>query len=103
MKNLISADRRKKWNDVKLFLLVLPVLAVVFLFSYAPLWGWSFAFFQYKPGKSLFDSAFVGLENFKVLFGNVVMRKNLIRVLQNTFGIHPVSYTHLISATMERK
>ena len=92
MKNLISADRRKKWNDVKLFLLVLPVLAVVFLFSYAPLWGWSFAFFQYKPGKSLFDSAFVGLENFKVLFGNVVMRKNLIRVLQNTFGIHLLGY-----------
>ena len=28
MKNLISADRRKKWNDVKLFLLVLPVLDV---------------------------------------------------------------------------
>lgn len=84
--------RRYRWNRFKLFLYVLPVLALVILFCYVPLWGWSFAFFQYKPGRSLLSSDFVGLENFKALFGNAVMRKNLIRVLKNTFGIHLLGY-----------
>lgn len=92
MNKKITVSREKKWNNFKLFLFVLPVLLVVILFHYAPLWGWSFAFFQYKPGRSLFDSEFVGLDNFKALFGNVVMRKNLIRVLRNTFGIHLLGY-----------
>ncbi len=92
MATISSVSRKKKWNNVKLFLYVLPAVAVVFLFCYAPLWGWSFAFFQYKPGRELLDSTFVGLDNFKALFGNVVMRKNLLRVLLNTFGIHILGY-----------
>lgn len=84
--------KEKRWNDFKLFLYVLPVVAIVILFCYVPLWGWSFAFFQYKPGRALLDSTFVGLDNFEVLFGNVVMRKNLFRVLKNTFGIHLLGY-----------
>lgn len=92
MKTKVAVKKEKRWNDFKLFLYVLPVLAVVILFAYLPLWGWSFAFFQYKPGRALVDSPFVGLENFKVLFGNVVMRRNLFRVLKNTFGIHLLGY-----------
>lgn len=79
-------------RSFKLFLCVLPGLIMVFVFHYLPLWGWSFAFFQYKPGKELLDSAFVGLDNFKQLFGNAVMRRNLGRVLLNTFGIHFLGY-----------
>ncbi|MBQ8640564.1 MAG: sugar ABC transporter permease [Lachnospiraceae bacterium] len=92
-KKVVDAkSRQRRWNDFKLFLYVLPVVALVILFSYVPLWGWSFAFFQYKPGRSLMNSQFVGLDNFEALFGNVVMRKNLIRVLKNTFGIHLLGY-----------
>ena len=87
-----NSSKRKKWNDFKLFLYVAPAVLLVILFCYVPLWGWSFAFFQYKPGRSLLDSTFVGLDNFKVLFGNVVMRRNLFRVLKNTFGIHLLGY-----------
>lgn len=84
--------KKKQWNRFKVFLYALPAIVLVFIFHYMPLWGWSFAFFQYKPGKSLFDCAFVGWDNFTTLFGNVVMRKNLIRVLLNTFGIHFLGY-----------
>lgn len=87
-----SKSSNMKKNSVKVFLLALPMIAVVFLFSYVPLWGWSFAFFQYKPGKSVWDCLFVGWDNFKLLFGNVVMRRNLFRVLRNTFGIHMLGY-----------
>lgn len=82
----------KKKKGFRLFLCVLPGILLVFVFHYLPLWGWSFAFFQYKPGKSLFDSAFVGLDNFRELFGNAIMRRNLFRVLKNTFGIHLLGY-----------
>lgn len=60
--------------------------------AYLPLWGWSYAFFQYKPGRALADCTFVGLQNFKDLFANAVMRKNILRVLKNTFGIQFLGY-----------
>lgn len=82
----------KKWESYKLFLYVLPCLIFIFLFKYLPLWGWSYAFFQYKPGRDLFKCAFVGLQNFTALFGNAVMRNNLLRVLRNTFGIQILNY-----------
>lgn len=82
----------KKWESYKLFLYVLPCLIFIFIFKYLPLWGWSYAFFQYKPGRDLFKCAFVGLQNFTALFGNAVMRNNLLRVLRNTFGIQILNY-----------
>ena len=83
---------RHKWDDYKVFLFALPAIALVLLFRYAPLWGWSFALFQYKPGKALLDCKFVGLQNFTFLFQNHVMQRNLVRVLTNTFGIHMLGY-----------
>ena len=82
----------KKWESYKLFLYVLPCLIFIFIFKYLPLWGWSYAFFQYKPGRDLFKCAFVGLQNFTALFGNAVMHNNLLRVLRNTFGIQILNY-----------
>ncbi len=84
--------RKHTWADYKLFLLAAPAIGLVIIFNYLPLWGWSFAFFQYEPGLSLKDCEFVGWDNFKALFGNVVMRRNLLRVLKNTFGIHLLGY-----------
>ena len=40
--------KRKQWNRIKVFLYALPAIVLVFMFHYLPLWGWSFAFFQYK-------------------------------------------------------
>ena len=82
----------KKWESYKLFLYVLPCLIFIFIFNYLPLWGWAYSFFQYKPGLSLSDCKFVGLQNFQALFGNAIMRENLFRVLRNTFGIQLLNY-----------
>ena len=38
------------------------------MFSYVPLFGWLYAFFDYKPAVSLFQCDFVGLKYFKRLF-----------------------------------
>lgn len=88
--------RHKTWNmkreGGKLLLMMLPCLLIVFIFSYLPLWGWAYAFFQYKPGKSLTECEFVGLQNFTYLFSNPVMRQRLFEVLRNTFAIHGIGY-----------
>ena len=55
-------------HRLKLLLLALPFVAMVFLFNYLPLFGWSYAFFDYYPGVPLKESTFVGLKYFKLIF-----------------------------------
>lgn len=68
-------------EGVKLTLLALPFVIFVFIFCYLPLLGWSFAFFDYKPGLSLSQAKFVGLKYFKYMFG---YNRDIIRVIRNT-------------------
>ncbi len=72
----------------RLFLLSLPFLIGIFIFSYLPLAGWAYSFFNYKPGKNLFDCEFVGWKWFAAPFNNPVLRKQFIRVMKNTLAIN---------------
>lgn len=88
-----SKQERKKSNPrekagFRLFLLTLPILIGILIFSYMPLLGWSYAFFDYKPGVPLADSNFVGLKWFLMPFKNPVLRGQFIRVMKNTLGIN---------------
>lgn len=71
----------------RLLLMILPFLALVLVFSYLPLYGWRYAFFDYKPGFDLRMADFVGLKWFKFLFGNPATRSDIYRVLKNTFAM----------------
>ena len=71
----------------KLFLMMLPFLLSVFLFAYLPLYGWSYAFFNYKFGIPLNQQEFVGFKWFAEMFTNPANRENIARVLKNTFGM----------------
>ena len=71
----------------KLFLMMLPFLVAVLLFSYLPLYGWSYAFFNYKFGQPLSDQEFVGFKWFSEMWTNPANRENIVRVLKNTFGM----------------
>lgn len=64
-----------------------PFLIAVFAFSYLPLYGWSYAFFDYHAGMNLKDSAFVGLKFFRSMVDNPISRGEILRVLSNTFGM----------------
>lgn len=72
----------------RLFLLSLPFLIGIFIFSYLPLSGWAYSFFNYKPGKALLDCEFVGLKWFMAPFNNPVLRGQFLRVMANTLGIN---------------
>ena len=79
-----------------LFWMAMPFILYIFVFHYLPLWGWSFAFVNYRPGRSVFDSTFVGFQNFSALFLQPVMRNRLIEVLRNTLGMQLFNYAFSI-------
>jgi len=84
--------RKNKKKGIKAFLYALPGIIWVFVTCYCVLWGWIYAFYNYKPGRALSNCEFVGLKNFITLFGNSVMRANLFRSIKNTLGMHMLSY-----------
>ena len=81
----------KKLYSYKLFLMVFPFLVLVFLFSYFPLHGWAYAFYDYRPPFQLKDCKFVGLEWFTTLFSNASKRKQIFDVMLNTFAMSGLS------------
>ena len=81
----------KKLYSYKLFLMVFPFLVLVFLFSYFPLHGWAYAFYDYRPPFQLKDCEFVGLKWFTTLFSNASKRKQIFDVMLNTFAMSGLS------------
>ncbi|WP_258171141.1 sugar ABC transporter permease [Paenibacillus sp. R14(2021)] len=73
------------WNRLSLLLMILPFLILLFIFSYIPLFGWSYAFFDYKPGLGLLHSPFAGLKYFHLMVFE--QGSELVRVLRNTFAL----------------
>lgn len=71
----------------KLFLLILPFLILTFMFSYFPLHGWIYAFYDYRAPLKLSQCEFVGLKWFKTLFSNSTQVAQLIQVMKNTFAM----------------
>ena len=73
--------------SMRLFLMLLPFLILVFVFSYLPLWGWRYAFFDYKSGDTLSMDNFVGLKWFQQLVMNKARVSDMIRVMKNTLAM----------------
>lgn len=71
----------------RLFLMMLPMLVLAFIFCYLPLFGWRYAFFDYKSGETLSMDKFVGLKWFKSLFNTAATRKDVVRVVKNTLAM----------------
>lgn len=74
-------------SKYKLFLMFLPFAVLAFLFCYLPLYGWRYAFFDYKSGGTLSADNFVGFKWFAYLFKNQATRRDLINVMTNTLAI----------------
>lgn len=81
----LSKMQRKQGK--KMFLLIIPFLILAFLFSYLPLFGWVYAFFDYKPPIPLSQSEFVGVQWFKMMVQNPAQLREIGQVLVNTFAM----------------
>ena len=71
----------------RLFLMMLPVILLSFIFSYLPIWGWRYAFFDYTPGGGIGPDNYVGFKWFSFLFSDPATSADLIRVLRNTLAM----------------
>jgi len=78
----ITKKKMNKQRWVLLGMVLIPFAALV-TFAYVPIWGWLIAFFKYSPGRPLFSSPFVGLDNFKRLFQGT----QFLNVLRNTLAL----------------
>lgn len=82
---------RRKARGYREFLYILPLILLVAVFSYYPLYGWVYAFFDYKPPFPLSKDTFVGFKWFSYMVDNDVKRKQLGQVMMNTFAVSGLS------------
>ncbi|MDR2481904.1 MAG: ABC transporter permease subunit [Spirochaetaceae bacterium] len=90
MKNL-----KKRWtkDDIHFSILALPAAVWYLLFCYLPMFGVIIAFKQYRVSggflKSIFESKWTGLQNFKFLFSN----PDIWFIIRNTLAYNAVMIT----------
>ncbi|WP_042163771.1 ABC transporter permease subunit [Paenibacillus gorillae] len=78
--------KKKVSRDGKLlFLLSIPFIVGMLVFNYFPVYGWVYAFFDYKPGVPLSATPFVGLEHFKEIFTS---SSDLVNAFVNTLAMN---------------
>ncbi|GIQ61528.1 hypothetical protein PACILC2_00960 [Paenibacillus cisolokensis] len=77
--------RKSLWIKLKrqryLMLLLLPCVALTFVFSYMPLWGLLMAFMDYRPGRAFFDNPWVGWKHFEYF---IVYSGDFFTILRNS-------------------
>lgn len=84
-------QNKKKLRSYKEFLYVFPFIILVAVFAYYPLYGWVYAFFDYKPPRPMTMDDFVGLKWFKSLIANPVKSRQILDVLRNTFAMSGIA------------
>jgi putative aldouronate transport system permease protein len=70
-------------RSLPLYIMMLPGLVLLILFSYFPIYGMALAFQKFNPGLGVLRSPWVGLENFRHLF----TLPEFWRITRNTFII----------------
>ncbi|HBP39250.1 MAG TPA: ABC transporter permease, partial [Clostridiales bacterium] len=81
---------KKPKSEWVLFWLILPLVIWTIITCYIPIAGWSYAFIDYRLGRSPFTSPFVGLDNFKQMFSST---SRLPRALRNTLIPNLMGYS----------
>lgn len=77
--DIIKYMKKNKW----LYILLIPGLLYFILFRYLPMLGLVIAFKDYDIFKGIFDSVWVGLDNFREVFGSTDFKQ----VFSNTMII----------------
>lgn len=95
-KESLKVPRRRstmqKKRDLQYFILMIPGLIKIVIFSLVPIIGLLIAFQRYIPRLGLFGSPYVGLANLELLFTTSVLKQLLINtsvltLLQIFFGV----------------
>ncbi|MDF2651243.1 MAG: transporter permease [Paenibacillus sp.] len=81
---MIIRHRKSNRTGLNYLLIAIPFLVYVFAFSYVPLFGWIYSFFDYNPVMKLSQLKFIGLDNFEKL---IAERSEVYRILKNTLAM----------------
>ena len=75
------------WQNKQVYLMMLPVLVVLLLFSYYPMYGLVLAVKEYQPAQGIFGSEWVGFQHFVDIFA----LPDFARAFRNTIVISTLS------------
>jgi putative aldouronate transport system permease protein len=83
-----DALRRNMQKDWQLWVLLLPAVALVFIFSYLPMYGIQIAFRDFKAAFGITGSEWVGLMHFRDFFGSFYSTRLILNtLLLNVYGL----------------
>src|SRR5512139_3751645 len=76
-------SRRRFVSELPLYIMLAPAVVLVLIYAYLPMVGIVMAFQRVLPGKGIFGSPWVGLDNF--IFG--MQMPTILQVIWNTIRI----------------
>ncbi len=103
-----TPSRRKLIRELPLYLMLVPPVVIALIYSYAPMVGIVMAFQRILPGKGIFGSPWVGLENFLFVFQmptiwQVIWNTVFIAGLKAAFGVVvPVTVALMLNNVFNR-
>jgi len=103
---LPARDRIRR--EIPLYIMLAPAILLVLVYSYGPMVGIVIAFQRFLPGKGLFGSPWIGLENFRFMLnlptiGQVVWNTVFIAGMKIVAGIIvPVSVALMLNDVASR-
>ncbi len=71
---------REIYKNKALYLMMLPTIIFLLINNYLPMAGLSIAFIKYRPALGIFNSEFVGFQNFKFFFST----PDFVKITKNT-------------------
>ncbi|MGG1519528.1 ABC transporter permease subunit [Paenibacillus oryzisoli] len=100
MERTIRLHRPKRFKQLwPFYVLAAPGLLYFIIFHYAPMWGLVLAFKDFSPFRGVWDSPWVGLENFRAFFSTsdfyILLKNTLLISFLNLFVYFP--FTILLS------
>lgn len=75
--------RKRRFSTGAYHLMLLPAVILVLIYSYGPIMGIAIAFQDFVPSRGWFGSEWIGLDNFKYVFG----MPDTMKVIGNTLFI----------------
>ena len=85
---LLRKDDKKLtmvWHQKAFFLMIIPIMIYVFIFSFLPLAGWQMSFQFFQPGEEI--QPWVGFQH----FNNFFVRGDFQRVMTNTLAMSMIN------------
>lgn len=79
MMGMLKLNKNK--DRITLFFMSFPAMVLLVIFTYGPVYGWVYAFYNYHIGMLLQNCKFVGLDNFKAAFTDITLPSVLVNTL----------------------